>query len=179
MDTTETSQRSESTLSMELMVQFEMDGHRFGLYARNILEILRAATPSPLPGAPAVVAGLLNVRGALVPVYDVRARFGLRPRRMRSTDHLLVVSAGRTVAIVVEQVHALVQVPVVDIAAARDLPASSKGVAGVARLPDGTVMIFDLQGFLSEAEAAALDGALDGALDAASEHEASPERSGA
>ncbi|MDP2310388.1 MAG: chemotaxis protein CheW [Pseudomonadota bacterium] len=144
-----------------LVVQFDMDGHQFGLAASDVLEILRAATPSPLPGAPAVVTGILNVRGQLVPVYDIRARFRLNPRPMRSTDHLVVLDAGRTVAIVVEQVHALVAVPKADISAARDLPASSEGVEGVARLPDGMVVIFDLRSFLAEAEAAELDAALE------------------
>jgi purine-binding chemotaxis protein CheW len=143
-----------------LVVQFDMDGHRFGLYACDVVEILRAATPSPLPGAPAVVSGLLNVRGALMPVYDVRSRFRLSPRLMRATDHLIVAQIGRTVAFVVEQVHALVAVPTADIAAAQALPAPSEGVSGVARLADGLVVIVDLRGFLSEAESAQLDAAL-------------------
>jgi len=143
-----------------LVVEVAMDGHRFGLYAADVLEILRAATPTPLPGAPQAVSGVLNLRGTLVPVYDVRARFGLQPRPMQATDHLVVANAGRKVAILVEQVHALVPVLTANIAAARDLPTASDGVAGVARMADGILVIFDLRRFLSDVESAQLDAAL-------------------
>ena len=133
------------------IVPFVMDGHRFGLLARDVREVLRAATPSPLPRAPAIVLGLLNVRGELVPVIDVRSRFGLRPRALAHTDHLVVATAGtRSVAFAVEAADVLVEV-------AR---AHGEHVAGVVKLADGALVVYDLATFLSQTEADQLDAAL-------------------
>ncbi len=143
------------------IVQFDVDGQRIGLYATEVVEVLRAAAAAPLPGAPAVVTGLLNVRGALVPVFDVRSRFGLPPRPIRHTDHLILANtSSRRIAIGVDRVHGIVAIPSLDLQVARDLPAASKGVAGVARMGDGMMVIWDLGLFLTEAEAAELDAAL-------------------
>jgi purine-binding chemotaxis protein CheW len=148
-------------MPMTNIVPFEMDGQRVGLLAADVREVLRAATPSPLPSAPAIVLGVLNVRGALVPVLDVRSRFGLQPRALRHTDHLLVVMAGaRVVALAVERADAMVGVAAESIDVARDNVSFGDHVAGVAKLEDGSLVIYDLSSFLSEPEAAQLDAAL-------------------
>ena len=143
------------------IVPFEMDGHRFGLLAADVREVLRAATPSPLPRAPAVVLGVLNVRGMLVPLLDVRSRFRLQPRALRHTDHILIVTAGpRTVALAVETAHAMVEIPASTIDAARTGSTYGEHVEGIVKLEDGTLVIYDLASFLSDAEAAELEVAL-------------------
>lgn len=142
-------------------MQFDVGGQRIGLVATDVVEVLRAAAAAPLPGAPAAVSGLLNVRGALVPVFDVRSRFGLCPRPIRHTDHLIIANTpSRRIAIAVDRVDGIVVIPRADLELARDLPATSRGVAGVARVGDGMILIWDLSAFLSEAEAAELDAAL-------------------
>lgn len=152
-----------SPSSQTSIVQFDVDGQRIGLFAPDVVEVLRAAAAAPLPGAPAVVTGLLNVRGALVPVFDVRSRFGLRPRPLRHTDQLILANApSRRIAFAVDRVDGLVAIPTADLQLARDLPATSRGVAGVARMGDGMIVIWDLGAFLTEAEAAELDAALVG-----------------
>lgn len=143
------------------IVPFAMDGHRFGVLAKDVREVLRAATPSPLPGAPPIVLGVLNVRGELVPVLDVRSRFGLEPRALVHTDHILIVfTAGRLAALAVEAADVLVELPVERIEGA---PTYAAHVAGVAKLDDGTLVIYDLASFLSATEGAQLAAAL-GAL---------------
>ncbi len=101
------------------------------------------------------------MRGTLVPVLDIRHRFGLAAAPLAPTDHLIVAEAGpRTVAIRVDQATALLSVPETDISAA---PATVPGVelvAGLARLPDGVLVIHDLERFLSLDEAAATSAAL-------------------
>lgn len=143
------------------VVPFAMDGHRFGLLAKDVREVVRAATPSPLPGAPAIVVGVLNVRGELVPVLDVRSRFGLRPRALVHTDHLLIVLVGgRSAALAVEAADVLVELPAERIEGA---PSYSEHVAGVVKLDEGTLVIYDLAAFLSAGEGEQLEAAL-GAL---------------
>jgi purine-binding chemotaxis protein CheW len=95
-----------------------------------------------------------------VPVLDIRRRFGLAPRPVAHTDYLVLAHPeGRQVALRVDQVHDLVTVRQEDLLAASAVP-ELEFVAGVARLPDGLVLIHDLCTFLSAPEAAEIDQAL-------------------
>jgi purine-binding chemotaxis protein CheW len=124
-------------------------------------EILRAVAISPLPKAPPIVEGVINLRGAVVPVLDVRARFGLAPRALSPDQYFIVARAGeRVVALRVDQALDLVAVRGVDIEAAARVVAGIEYVAGIAKLPDGLLVIHDLPQFLSLDERRHLDRAL-------------------
>src|SRR5947209_286603 len=88
---------------LEVLV-FEIEGRRYGLAAVVVRELLRMVAVVPLPGAPAVVEGVVNLRGAIVPVLDLRQRFGLPARPATPADHLIVAEAdGRPVALRVDR----------------------------------------------------------------------------
>lgn len=144
------------------VVPFELDGHRFALFAADVQEVLRAAAPSPLPKAPSAILGVLNVRGTLVPVLDLRARFRLTPRPLRHSDHLIVVRPrdARTSAIVVDRAASLRALPVASIREAELRAAEAEHVGGIAALEDGSLVIYDLANFLAADEAVTLDEAL-------------------
>jgi purine-binding chemotaxis protein CheW len=143
------------------VLPFELAGHRFGLLVADVHEVLRAVTVSPLPRAPSAVLGVINVRGLLVPVYDVRGRFGLPPRALQLADSLIVVHDGaRPAAIVAEWVRGLASVPSERIDACRLQTGDAQYVKGVARLDDGNLIIYDLRAFLTHAEQTELDLAL-------------------
>ncbi len=151
----------------ESLVVFDVDGRRFGLGVSSVQRVLRAVALTPLPGAPDVVLGLVNVRGAVVPVFNVRRRLGIPEREIRPSDHLLVVQAGpRTVALLVDAVrHAVAWEGTGAVAANTLLPglehaASGQGIEGVVKLDGGIVYIYDVAKFLSMEEAASLDSAL-------------------
>jgi purine-binding chemotaxis protein CheW len=161
-----TQKRSDDSQLAELdtvdIVPFELDGHRFALLAVDVQEVLRAATPSPLPKAPLIILGVLNVRGTLVPVLDLRSRFRLTPRALRHTDHLLVVRPrdARTSAIVVDRAASLRTLPVASIQDAMLRAGESEHVGGIATVEDGSIVIYDLAKFLTTDEALSLDEAL-------------------
>jgi purine-binding chemotaxis protein CheW len=140
---------------------FALGGQRYGLWARDVRELLRAVAIVPLPRAPRVVEGVINLRGRVVPVLDLRARFGLPGKQLETSDHLIVAAVGaRLVAIRADQALDLLPVEL-DRAQLEDLKASgAEYLAGVARLPDGLALIHDLEAFLSAGESIALDDAL-------------------
>jgi purine-binding chemotaxis protein CheW len=142
------------------VVLFTLAGRRYGLPAADVAEVVRAVLPTPLPGAPDVVEGVVNLRGSVLPVFDLRRRFRLPPRPVEPTDHLIVATAGpRRVALRVDQAEALVRLEAADVADARGLP-GAEYIACVARLPDDLVLVHDLAAFLSRGESDALDAAL-------------------
>src|SRR5688572_3677891 len=78
---------------MDVLV-FEVGGVRYGLPASQVREIVRAVTIVPLPRAPAIVEGVVNVHGTVVPVLDLRTRFRLPAKPLSHTDHLVLAWAG-------------------------------------------------------------------------------------
>jgi purine-binding chemotaxis protein CheW len=150
------------------VVVFELGGRLYGLPAADVRELVRAVAVVPLPRAPAVVKGVIDLRGRVVPVLDVRRRFGLPAREVDPADHFVVARAGeRLLALHVDRATDLVEVGAADLADARGLVPGAEYVAWVARGPHDLVLVHDLATFLSRAEAEALDAALPpGASDA-------------
>lgn len=143
------------------LLMFEMGGQRYALYSAQVKEILRAMTTVPLPKAPAIVEGIVDIRGTLVPVLDMRTRFRLPAKPAAPTDHLIVACANeRLVALRADRALELVRLDADDVGNGESIVHGADYVAGVAQLPDGLVLIHDLPTFLSQAEAAALDEAL-------------------
>ena len=140
---------------------FTLEGQRYALPTQDVRELIRAVRLTPLPRAPAVIEGLLNLRGELLPVLDLRRRFRLPARPLSSMDHLIIAHAGaRSVALRVDRAEGLLTLePATFDPAPQHLPGVGY-VAGALKLPDGLVLMHDLRTFLSEAEGLALDEAL-------------------
>jgi purine-binding chemotaxis protein CheW len=140
---------------------FDLGTLRFALRIEDVEELTHAFAFEPLPNAPAVVSGAANFRGRVLPVFDLRRRFGLGVRQLLASDHFVVARAGeRRVILHVERALELRSLPVAPIAGERDLPPAAEVLAGTARADDGVLFIYDLSRFLSQAESLELDRAL-------------------
>ena len=154
-------------LPVTLLV-FRLEDRRFAVLASLVREAVRVVAVTPLPRAPAIVEGVINIRGVLVPVLDIRQRFGMRPAALSLDQHLLIAWAGaRLVALRVDGAEALVEVEADAIEPATRVAPGAELVAGLAKLADGVLVIHDLERFLSLGEAEAVDAAVAGAAGAA------------
>ena len=143
---------------------FEVGGQRYGLPSAVVRELVRAVAITPLPRAPAVIEGVVNVRGRVLPVLDIRARFRLPRRALDPSDHFIVASAGaRGVILRVDRATHIALVDESTIQPPETLGAGVTQVSGIATLEGGMVLIHDLATFLTAAEAMALDDASAGA----------------
>lgn len=140
---------------------FELARQRYALPSSDVRQVVRAVSVMPLPRAPDIVEGVIDVRGAVVPVLDVRRRFRLPPKPLEHTDHFILASAGsRPVALRADRALDLVRLDTDQVEDARRAVPGVAYVAGVARLDSGLVLIHDLRTFLWADEAAALDEAV-------------------
>jgi purine-binding chemotaxis protein CheW len=127
----------------------------------TVLEVARAVAITPLPTAPTIVEGVIDVRGVVVPVVDVRSRLGLPAVANHPDQRLLVVWAGeRLVALRVDEVEWVASVRSSNLAEPERIAHGIGWLAGVARLRDGLVLFHDLDTFFRQGEAEALDAAL-------------------
>jgi purine-binding chemotaxis protein CheW len=105
-----------------------------------------------------MVEGVFSYRGQLVPLLDIRRRFRLGQRALHPSQHFIIAElSDRRVAIRVDGIERLAEIPEVDIEDARQAVPDAEYLAGVAKLRDGLVLIHDLTTFLSACEAADLD----------------------
>jgi len=142
------------------LVVFTLGPHRFGVPARAVREVTRAVAITALPRAPAIVEGAINYRGSVTPVLDLRQRFGLPSQALHPDQHFIVAQAGhRLLALRVDRATDLVTVKTDAIEPADVVPGAGY-VAGIARLPDGLLVIHDLPAVLALDEAEQLDRAL-------------------
>src|SRR5471030_561625 len=119
------------------LLSFTIDDQRYGVSSDAVVEIVRAVAITPLPGAPAVVEGIIDVRGAIAAVFDLRARFGRPAQPLDPGQRFIVVrTASRLAALHVDHVLDLMDV---DDRSASDLKQQVPGarhISGVAALPD-------------------------------------------
>jgi len=137
----------ESAAMNRELITFEVGGQLFGLDIMAIREI-RAWTPTTkLPQVPHYVAGVVNLRGAVLPVIDLAARLGWPPSEPSSRHAIIVTQlAGQSRGLIVESVSDIVNLP----ADALQPPPSTGDdsvvpfLEGLAPLEDRMVMVLDL-----------------------------------
>lgn len=153
-------QADPGVLTSRLLV-FDLDNCRYGLPLESVERVARIVEITPLPKAPEIVLGVVNFRGRIVPVVNLRARFRLPHRAGSLSDQLIVGrTPRRTVALVVDSVEGVVECSEHQIAGAETVVPATEYLAGVMKLSDGLVLIHDLALFLSLDEERHLDAAM-------------------
>jgi purine-binding chemotaxis protein CheW len=126
--------------------------------------VVRVVEVTPLPQAPDIVLGVVNVQGRVIPVVNPRRRFRLPERDIALTDQLVIAhTTRRPVALVVDAVTGVLEYSGREAVGARDIVPGMEYVEGVVKLADGLVLIHDLDRFLSLDEVTALDRAIESA----------------
>jgi purine-binding chemotaxis protein CheW len=140
---------------------FLLDGTRYALRLDTVERVVPAAALTPLPGAPAIVLGLLDLEGRIVPVVDIRARFHLPEREMDIGDCCIIATtARRTLGILVDMPGEVIEAAEADIDRGTGILLGSEYIVGVVRLDVGLVLIHDLESFLSLEEEKSIAGAM-------------------
>jgi len=156
---------SERRSSLNLLV-FELASRRFAIAASAVREVVALVAITPLPKAPPVVEGLVNYHGDIIPALDIRHRFGLPSAPLVPEHHLVIAAVGdRVAALRVDRATELLEIPLDSIDRSAHSITGVEYVDGVVALPDGLLVIHDLDRFLSLEEVAQLDGLLHEALD--------------
>ena len=142
-------------------VVFRLDEQRYALPLSVAERIVRAAEVTPLPRAPAIVLGVIDVAGRILPVVNTRRRFLKSEREISPSDQFLIArTLRRTVILVIDEAQGVVErLPNEIVSVASIIPGSNQ-IQGVIKLDDGLVLIHDLDEFLSMDEANALNEAM-------------------
>jgi purine-binding chemotaxis protein CheW len=143
------------------LVLFLIEEQRYALSVAAVQRVLPMVAVSPLPHAPPITLGVINLRGAVVPVLDIRRRFGRPAHDYGLGGHLLVARTPRhTVALPVDAVLGVREVTAAEVTPPAALLPGIGYVSGVVALADGVLYLHDLDEFLSLNEEAELGAAL-------------------
>lgn len=147
---------------MECVLLFSLNNQTFALPLECVEFAIQLIEITPLPSAPAVVSGVMNVRGRIIPVFNLRKRFELPDRDFRLTDQLIIARTKyRTVALHVDCTVEVVSCPEESLVDTDRILPHLPYIKGVVKRQDGIILIHDLDAFLSLEETAVLDRALE------------------
>jgi purine-binding chemotaxis protein CheW len=141
-------------------VVFRLDTGRYALPLSAVDRIVPAAYVTPIPLAPDVVLGAIDVAGQVLPVFNLRRRFRLPERALDPTDHFLIARTTRgAVVLAVDSAEGILDCPATPLVDEQSAGPLGR-IRGVIQLEDGLVLIQDLEHFLSPGEARTLDEAM-------------------
>jgi len=129
------------------LVTFNLLKEEFGVEISNVQEIIRATDITPVPGAPSHVRGVINLRGKIIPVVDLRRRFSLPDGEISEQQRIVVVELGpKRIGMLVDSVSQVIKVPV---SAVEEIPDDAVSVdenyiKGVGKMENRLIIILDL-----------------------------------
>jgi len=108
----ESRSRQEVTTELKQLIGFTVGAEEYGLELLQVKEVIRMRPITWLPKAPSCVKGIINLRGDIIPIIDLRDRFGMQPQQQTATTRVVVVEVeGRPVGMVVDSASQVVRVP--------------------------------------------------------------------
>ena len=142
------------------LVSLVLDEHRYALPLNQVERVIPSIEITPLPYAPEIIAGVINFLGRIIPIVNIRKRFRLPERDITLDDQIIISkTTARPVALVVDQVIGVIEIPVAAVTNAEKILPGMKYTEGVIKLEDGMILIHDLDGFLSLEEVKKLNQA--------------------
>jgi purine-binding chemotaxis protein CheW len=133
------------------LVTFNLGKEEYGVNIGSVQEIIRASDITPVPGAPAHVRGVINLRGKIIPVVDLRKRFALPALDADEAQRIVVVELGsKRLGMLVDSVSQVIKVSAEIV---EDLPEEATSldenfIKGVGKLENRLIVILDLNSSL-------------------------------
>jgi purine-binding chemotaxis protein CheW len=140
---------SESELHL---VTFHLDAEEYGVDIGRVQEIIRVGHITGVPNAPEFIRGVINLRGKIIPVIDLRKRMALSEIPATKLSRIMVVEAGpKVLGLLVDRVSQVIRVPMAAVDAAPDEFEESRGfVRGIGKIESRLIMIMELDRVLAK-----------------------------
>ena len=132
---------------------FMLDDKQFALPLDTVERVIHAVEITDLPEVPAIVRGIINYKGTILPVFDIRPRFHLSQREIQPEDQLIIVNTPeRTVALLVDTVSGDIEKLSSDVVPPGSKFAGTSVQEGILKMENGIILIPDLSNILTRQE---------------------------
>jgi purine-binding chemotaxis protein CheW len=160
------SDRTPAAAGSGQFLTFVLAGEHYGVDILRVREIRGWVPVTPIPNAPSYVQGVLNLRGTIVPVFDLRMRFGLPRQEYGATTVVIVLAvtapagARRILGVVVDAVSDVFNVPAEEIRPAPDFGSTvrTEFIQGMASIGERLIVLLDTDRLLTIEELHSLNG---------------------
>lgn len=143
------------------LVTFSIGEEEFGVNILHVQEIIRTMEITNVPRAPEFVEGVINLRGKVIPIVDMRNRFGLEDKEHDKYTRIIVIEIDMIiVGFVVDAVSEVLRIPANSVQPPPPVVAGmdSDYIDGVGKLEDRLLILLDLDSLLDNQEKEALAG---------------------
>lgn len=137
---------SEDTLLGKFLV-FKVGNEDFGIEIRHVIEIVGIQKINEVPDLPGYMKGVINLRGRVIPVMDIRSRFGMADRDYDERTCIIVVQVGgETSGLIIDQVKEVTEIPddQIELPPVRSAQ-SGQYVKGIGKVNDEVKILLDVQ----------------------------------
>jgi purine-binding chemotaxis protein CheW len=134
------------------LVVFDLASEYYGVDIGDVREIIRMQNVTRVPGTPVYMEGVINLRGKVVPVVDLRKRLDLKVRQQTKESRIVVVDiGGKDVGVIVDGVTEVLRIPLSSVEPPSQMIANSDSayIRGIAKLGDKLVILLDLDKVLA------------------------------
>ena len=141
------------------LVTFSISDEEFGVDILKVQEIIRTMEISKVPKAPDFVEGVINLRGKVIPIIDLRCRFGLAHKPHDKNTRIIVIEMTDViVGFVVDAVSEVLRIPAGTVEPPPPVVAGmdSEYISGVGKLENSLLILLDLDKLLSSDDMAKL-----------------------
>jgi purine-binding chemotaxis protein CheW len=144
-------QKNESNELLQL-VSFELNGEEFGIDILMVQEIIRMMQITKVPNSPDFIDGVVNIRGKVIPVVNLRTKLGMPRKEHDSMTRIIVVNiSSKTIGFLVDSVNEVLRIPASVTEAPPELVAgiNSEFIKSVGKLEDRLLILIDLNKILT------------------------------
>ncbi|MBP8976360.1 MAG: purine-binding chemotaxis protein CheW [Bacteroidetes bacterium] len=134
------------------LVSFKVGNEEFGVDILKVQEINRMIEITQVPDSPPDVEGVVNLRGKVIPVVDLRKRFGLTSREQTIHTRIIVVElTNQTVGFIVDEVKEVLRIPSSVMEPPPDLAVGKNAdyIVGIGKLDNRLLTLLDLEKVMS------------------------------
>ncbi|MCP5499889.1 MAG: purine-binding chemotaxis protein CheW [Leptospiraceae bacterium] len=156
MSVTELSVNEEDTMQ-DLFIIFNLDDKEFGIEIRFLIEIIAFQAITQIPNLPEYIRGVINLRGKVIPVIDVRLRFGMPSKEYNDFTCILIVHHNEiTSGLIVDGVREVLRIPADDIEPSPGFESSSveRFIDSIGKAEDKLKILINLDKFIREKDVA-------------------------
>lgn len=134
------------------LVTFHLETEEYGVEIGRVQEIIRVSHITGVPNAPDFIRGVINLRGKIIPVIDLRKRMDLPDTGLTKLSRIMVIEAGpKVLGLLVDRVSQVIRVPLTAVDAAPDELEESRGfVRGIGKIESRLIMIMELDRVLAK-----------------------------
>jgi purine-binding chemotaxis protein CheW len=150
--------RAEARAPAGKHLTFRLSDEEYGIAILKVREIIGITDITPVPQMPTHVRGVMNLRGKVIPVIDLRLKFGMTPAAYDEQTCIVVVDVGRLTGLIVDRVEEVLDIAAdqIDAPPALGPGVDTRFIRGLGKVRGGVRILLDIDAVLADADLAAV-----------------------